>query len=75
MTRATNSARISVLKIIKKVILEYTNGNNFNNNIVIIKFMRQPQYLITKLLMTDDYNDSRVQQEETEKAGGELQKV
>ena len=37
--------------------------------------MRQSQSLITKILMTDDYNDSRVQQEGREKAGGELQRV
>ena len=37
--------------------------------------MRRSQFLITKILMTDDYNDSRVQQEERQKAGGELQKV
>ena len=37
--------------------------------------MKQSQSLITKILMTDDYNDLRVQQEEREKAGGELQKI
>ena len=37
--------------------------------------MRQSRSLTTKILITDDYNDSRVQQGEREKAGGELQKV
>ena len=54
---------IIILTIILLIILLLSNE------------MRQSQSLITKILMTDDYNDLRVQQEEREKAGGELQKI